>query len=64
MNSATCSGVTSNWPFGLFTSLAIFAMSLFGPIPAEAVSFVVRKIALRISCASAAGALGWEVTSR
>src|SRR6266550_1792495 len=45
-------------------SFAIFAMSLFGPIPAEDVSFVVRKIALRISCASAAGALGCALTSR
>jgi len=25
MNSGTCSGVTSNWPFGLFIALAIFA---------------------------------------
>jgi len=58
MKSATCSGFTSHWPFGLLMSLAIFAISLFGPIPAEDVSFVARSIAVRISCASAAGALG------
>jgi hypothetical protein len=42
MNAGTSSGATSSWPSGLFQSLAIFAMSLFGPIPAEAVSPVVR----------------------
>ena len=40
MKSGTSPGFTSSWPFGLFTSLAILAMSLFGPIPADEVSFV------------------------
>ena len=44
--------------WALLSSLAIFAMSLFGPIPAEDVSFVVRKIALRMSCARVAAAVG------
>jgi len=43
MNWGTSSGFTSNWPFGLFISLAILAISLFGPIPAEDVSFVFRS---------------------
>ena len=58
MNSGTSFGVTSNCPLGLFRSLAILATSLFGPIPAEAVSFVFRKMRLRITCASAPGAPG------
>jgi hypothetical protein len=45
MNPGTCSGVTSNWPFGLFISVAIFAMSLFGPIPADDVSFPKNRAA-------------------
>ena len=43
MNSGTSSQVTSHWPFGLFMSLAILAINLLGPIPAEAVSFVFWK---------------------
>ena len=40
LKDATLSAVTSHWPFGLFRSLAILAINLLGPIPAEAVSFV------------------------
>ena len=54
MKSATSSGPTSCWPSGLFQSLAIFAISLFGPIPADAVNPVSSRIWLRISRASAA----------
>ena len=43
MKSGTSSGVTSNWPLGFLISLAIFAISLFGPIPADEVSFVLLK---------------------
>ena len=39
MNAGTCSGVTSNCPFGLRIALAIFAINLFGPMPAD-----VRKL--------------------
>jgi len=55
---------TSNWPFGLFISLAILAISLLGPIPADEVSFVSRKIVPRITCASGPSAPRWALTSR
>ena len=64
MNSGTSSGVTSNCPLGFFSSLAIFAINLLGPMPAEDVSFVLRKIMSRMTCASAPGAPGCAVTSR
>jgi hypothetical protein len=51
MKSSTFDGATTHWPFGLFQSLAIFAINLFGPIPAEAVNSVSDWIAARISCA-------------
>ncbi len=60
MNAGTSSNFTSNCPFGFFRSLAILAINLLGPIPADAVSFVLRKIRPRITCASGAGAPGWS----
>ena len=36
-NPSTCSGLITNWPSGLFQSLAIFARNLLGAIPAEIV---------------------------
>ncbi len=40
MNSGTPAAVTSSCPFGLRIVLAIFAINLFGPMPADEVSFV------------------------
>jgi len=64
MNSGTFSGFTSYCPLGLLISLAIFATSLFGPTPAEAVNFVSLKIKSRISLASGPGGREFAVTSR
>ena len=64
MNSGTAAAVTSHCPFGLFASLAIFAINLFGPIPADAVNRVRWKISARITSASGPRAPGCAVTSR
>jgi len=43
----------TNCPSGLRQSLAILARNLFGAMPAEAVSCVSSRIALRIAVATA-----------
>jgi hypothetical protein len=40
MNAGTSAAVTSNCPFGFRIALAIFAINLFGPMPADEVNFV------------------------
>jgi len=46
------SGLTYAYPLGLLRSEQIFAIILFGPIPALHVSFVALLIRIRIVCAN------------
>ena len=48
---STWSGVTTYWPSGLFMSLAILAINLFGAMPAETVMPMSALTRRRISCA-------------
>ena len=52
-NASTIAGLSTNWPSGLFQSLAILASNLLGAMPAEAVSRVSSRIASRMSVAIA-----------
>ena len=51
MNSSISSGVTVNWPSGLFQSDAIFARNLLGAMPAEMVIPTSSRTRSRISVA-------------
>ncbi len=64
MNPAASAGETQNCPSGFFQSLAIFAISLFGAIPAEAVSPVSSRIRSRIRAAMTVPGDGSWLTSR
>jgi len=52
-NASTIAGFSTNWPSGLFQSLAILARNLLGAMPADAVSWVSSRIASRIDSAIA-----------
>ena len=52
-NASTIAGLSTNWPSGLFQSLAILARNLLGAMPAEAVSRVSSRIASRMFVAIA-----------
>ena len=49
--ASTSCGRTTNWPSGLFQSLATLAMNLLGAMPAEAVMPTSARMRARISCA-------------
>ena len=51
--ASTIAGLSTNWPSGLFQSLAILARNLLGAIPAEAVRRVSSRIASRMRVAMA-----------